>query len=423
MAHFSCHTSLAGWLATKTQRIHHQIKESKDTLNSGEINEDKTWMKMASQNSTTFVATPATSTTKALLIYIHVPRVHRLYIRKKKNEEKKKEDEDATTAKAPPLLSSTSFASLRSEKPLSENASKEDESNLSLASETKAKPAEHDIGYVEGIDSSKKTKVEHVITAEEMAAISSIEDLNQVEKKVEEKGESLASSVMKVFFGESLTDKADETKTHLNREEAILAMKEQQSSRLGPQSPAPNTEIKVQALLQLTCKNLYNEDCFYTVPTVTSITKGLEEEEWIQFTIMCKPNSIGLVLERLERIGVGSAVGMISIFKSELLKSADLPFGNDQSTRLKENDDTPPVHANLEAAKAEWKNAASRLRVEQVKEQIYEQACWSFDFIALLVIASILAGVGLITNSTVVIVASMLVSPIMGPGTWVIEMM
>lgn len=34
---------------------------------------------------------------------------------------------------------------------------------------------------------------------------------------------------------------------------------------------------------------------------------------------------------------------------------------------------------------------------------------------ALLLIASVLAGVGLITNSTVVIVASMLVSPIMGP--------
>ncbi len=39
----------------------------------------------------------------------------------------------------------------------------------------------------------------------------------------------------------------------------------------------------------------------------------------------------------------------------------------------------------------------------------------SLDFLALLIIASILAGIGLITNSTVVIVASMLVSPIMGP--------
>lgn len=39
----------------------------------------------------------------------------------------------------------------------------------------------------------------------------------------------------------------------------------------------------------------------------------------------------------------------------------------------------------------------------------------SFDFLALLIIASILAAIGLITGSTVVIVASMLVSPIMGP--------
>lgn len=48
---------------------------------------------------------------------------------------------------------------------------------------------------------------------------------------------------------------------------------------------------------------------------------------------------------------------------------------------------------------------------------IVEQASFSFDFIALLMTASTLAGVGLITNDSVVIVASMLVAPIMGP--WV----
>ncbi|GMH81061.1 hypothetical protein TL16_g08812, partial [Triparma laevis f. inornata] len=42
-------------------------------------------------------------------------------------------------------------------------------------------------------------------------------------------------------------------------------------------------------------------------------------------------------------------------------------------------------------------------------------ASFSFDFCSLLMIASILAGVGLINDNTVVIVASMLVSPIMGP--------
>ena len=69
----------------------------------------------------------------------------------------------------------------------------------------------------------------------------------------------------------------------------------------------------------------------------------------------------------------------------------------------------------IAAARAEFKNAATRLRIEQVREQIVEQAAFSFDFIALLTVASMLAGIGLITDNTVVIVASMLVSPIMGP--------
>jgi hypothetical protein len=39
----------------------------------------------------------------------------------------------------------------------------------------------------------------------------------------------------------------------------------------------------------------------------------------------------------------------------------------------------------------------------------------SFDFVAFTAIASAIAGLGLITNNTVMIVASMLVSPLMGP--------
>jgi hypothetical protein len=42
-------------------------------------------------------------------------------------------------------------------------------------------------------------------------------------------------------------------------------------------------------------------------------------------------------------------------------------------------------------------------------------ASFTFDYLALLLIASTIAGIGLATNNTVAIVASMLVSPIMGP--------
>ena len=444
-------------------------------------------MESPSLKSNESLVVPSTSTTKALLVFIQVPKVHRIYVSRKKNEEKtrgggeEKEEEGgeaegstskvtAPSSSAVPSStnSSSTFASLRSEKPLVPVSSTEESSIRSVGSTTtsnnnnnKNKTApqsgEHDIGYVEGTGTKRnKANVEHVVTAEEMAAIVSLDDddddaVSENNEKgnatttATEQRESIAVSVMKVFFGVT-TDKEDETKTRLNREEAIRAMKEQSIRQLvdveenddgtamkEQKIPAPNTEIKVEALLQLTCKNLYNEGCFYMLPSVSSISKGEVSgdggEEWIQLTIMCKPNSIGLVLERLERIGIGSAVGMISIYKSELLKSADHHYrhhhNQDQKPSISQqsadnpnnNTNTNKGNANnLEAARAERKNAASRLRIQQVKEQIHEQASWSFDFASLLIIASILAGVGLITNSTVVIVASMLVSPIMGPG-------
>jgi len=53
--------------------------------------------------------------------------------------------------------------------------------------------------------------------------------------------------------------------------------------------------------------------------------------------------------------------------------------------------------------------------VEQVVESIHESAEMDFDYMTLLIIASVIAGIGLATNNSVAIVASMLVSPIMGP--------
>ena len=248
------------------------------------------------------------------------------------------------------------------------------------------------------------------------------------------------------------------------------------------------------------------------------------EAAWIFLQVMARPNSLGIILERLDRIGVGTNCGTVSIFKVELCKTAS-PYAHmkqqeeeeskrqleeeeqKQKKQLKEQESQEKVEGKesdsdkankatagveesqpddssdkknpkvageaddakkteesdgdkkealdnskrgmddshtgsssvnsvaaataakikekeaqqeriaaerrIEAARAEWKNAATRLRIEQVREQIVEQASLSFDFVSLLSIASILAGVGLITDNTVVIVASMLVSPIM----------
>lgn len=128
---------------------------------------------------------------------------------------------------------------------------------------------------------------------------------------------------------------------------------------------------------------------------------------------------VGAVLERLESIGVGTKVGNVTICRCEF---ARLPKSGNKKQKEKEGTgDNQATIIDKESAvkivnaRREWLTAASKLRVTQVRKQISEAAAFSFDFCALLLIASVLAGIGLVSENTIVIVASMLVSPIMGP--------
>ncbi|CAF0763726.1 unnamed protein product [Rotaria sordida] len=61
------------------------------------------------------------------------------------------------------------------------------------------------------------------------------------------------------------------------------------------------------------------------------------------------------------------------------------------------------------------KSVRARLMVHQVVASIRASTVLSFDFVLLICLASMLAALGLLENSTVIIVASMLVSPLMNP--------
>jgi hypothetical protein len=61
------------------------------------------------------------------------------------------------------------------------------------------------------------------------------------------------------------------------------------------------------------------------------------------------------------------------------------------------------------------KSVRARLMVHQVVASIRASSAISFDFVLLICLASMLAAFGLLENSTVIIVASMLVSPLMNP--------
>ena len=66
-------------------------------------------------------------------------------------------------------------------------------------------------------------------------------------------------------------------------------------------------------------------------------------------------------------------------------------------------------------ARREWLATASRIRVEQVAEEVTAAASLTWDYLLFVVCAAAIASVGLATNSSVTVLASMLVSPIMGP--------
>ncbi|MHA2205525.1 MAG: TIGR00341 family protein, partial [Candidatus Thorarchaeota archaeon] len=55
------------------------------------------------------------------------------------------------------------------------------------------------------------------------------------------------------------------------------------------------------------------------------------------------------------------------------------------------------------------------LAVEEIYDNVKAQTALSFDFIAFIILAAVMAGFGLIQNNITVIVASMLLSPLMGP--------
>ncbi|KAL7016194.1 hypothetical protein ACKWTF_009956 [Chironomus riparius] len=60
-------------------------------------------------------------------------------------------------------------------------------------------------------------------------------------------------------------------------------------------------------------------------------------------------------------------------------------------------------------------NVRARLNVEKLVHAVKSDATMSFDFIILLIAASIIASFGLVENSTLILTASMLISPLMGP--------
>ena len=124
---------------------------------------------------------------------------------------------------------------------------------------------------------------------------------------------------------------------------------------------------------------------------VKNVTKmNTDNAHLLQFRI--SDAQVNDAIEKLKSRGVGVEYGFIDII--------DL-----KATLPREAEEVSDTKIQRDAT----------LAVEEIYENVKKQASLSFDFIAFSILAAAMAGFGLIQNNTTVIVASMLLSPLMGP--------
>jgi len=105
---------------------------------------------------------------------------------------------------------------------------------------------------------------------------------------------------------------------------------------------------------------------------------------------------ITYLMQRLSNIGVGVDFGIIDI----LPITATIP---------------EKVIENQEFEEDTEEKIRSRISLEEIKNYIKEVATIDFHFYLFILLAAFIAAVGLINNSPAIIIASMLLSPLMGP--------
>eukprot|EP01001_Neometanema_parovale_P000069 NODE_1006_length_1944_cov_102.019769_g955_i0.p1 GENE.NODE_1006_length_1944_cov_102.019769_g955_i0~~NODE_1006_length_1944_cov_102.019769_g955_i0.p1 ORF type:complete len:521 (+),score=98.20 NODE_1006_length_1944_cov_102.019769_g955_i0:65-1564(+) len=135
--------------------------------------------------------------------------------------------------------------------------------------------------------------------------------------------------------------------------------------------------------------------------TETKVSEDKEDKVHVTFQAMAR--DVSDIISAIQEIGIGSDFGTISVIPLSTYKPAQVYH------------ETEEEKAAEKEGERFFEVVESAVIVEQVLASTKAAARWSFDFVALITVAAILAGVALSTNSAVVAVASMLVSPMMGP--------
>ncbi|KAL8577106.1 hypothetical protein ACOMHN_049795 [Nucella lapillus] len=126
------------------------------------------------------------------------------------------------------------------------------------------------------------------------------------------------------------------------------------------------------------------------------------------------------IILKLAAIGVGrvpkSSISVIPVSIHEEKEPGKKRDGMQTKSDHTLQDQNEEAVKEMEEKATEFqKSIKSRLVVRQVVKSVESNAEFTFDYVMLIILASVIAVMGLVENSSVVLVASMLISPLMGP--------
>lgn len=133
---------------------------------------------------------------------------------------------------------------------------------------------------------------------------------------------------------------------------------------------------------------------------LTGVSK-FTEDGITTVTAFCSMAQSRQALHELDKVGCGIAYGKVALMPVHVVKPL----------KKRTFDLRKPGSV---FGKGAWDHGA-RLPVEEIYARVDDDCQLCFDFAAMIAVAGLIAGVGLSVNSSVMIVASMLVSPLMGP--------
>jgi len=122
----------------------------------------------------------------------------------------------------------------------------------------------------------------------------------------------------------------------------------------------------------------------------------LEAEKNSLLILRAKDTSVPKILEELNKIGLGTDYGIIDILAVE----ATVPKLEDIEKVEKVKEEEPLLQ---------------RIAMEEIIEDLEEGSQPNLNYVIFIILSAVVSGVGLISNSIVILIASMIISPLMGP--------